>query len=365
MTVRLITSHFSARCAVCRKPYDKGEQVYYDAALPRGSKVWHLACHDMHTQPQPAPSMPATPPSAPYRPSPSPHPAGAWPIKVHRQVFGSVDECVDFAKTPNPLNREHWDLTESGASTRPSSTWYGIAGGVNAVKALLAAGTWPDGTARMLAALGDIGADLPQPRSVRRARVRRDFGAEVDVTEYWRGRGDQAWQHCVRASRHGPQVVTVAFNMAISASQHSDNLFWRGAAALCLADKLTTAGYNVEIIGIECGTNVSDDGKRHGVIEILVKPATAPLDLNALSLTACFAGFFRFTLFHVMQAFPFEVALGLGHACTYRHLISEEADPRTLFIADGEQCETAQGARAWIEQSIATLERGMAQQQAA
>lgn len=366
MSGRTLTSKFGGKCNVCGKAYAAGDSIHWDKALQRGRRGRHLAClapgANEENGPQAAPQGPQARPAGAAVPSVStPLTGGAkpWPKNLHRQVFGSVAECVDFSNQTSEYNEARRQQHDSGAgnSLGNSLSWYGVAGGPSVVKAILAAGEWPEGVARMQEALGNIGADLPKPRSVKRARVRREFGSEVDVTEYWRGRGDQAWQHCERANRSGPQVVTVAFNMSIMAAKNASSLFWRGAAALCLADKLTEAGYNVEIIGMECGTKVSQDGRKDAMAEILVKPATAPLDLNALAVTACFAGFFRMTMFKVIDNFPFPVESGLGREVTYRDLVGD-ADTRTMFIADGGKVENAAGARQWVTDCIASLEQG-------
>ncbi|TFH48659.1 MAG: hypothetical protein E4H01_05905, partial [Lysobacterales bacterium] len=221
--------------------------------------------------------------------------------KLHARRFDSVAALTECAAQPAGVNQEKWnELNVRGKGKQ----WYGVEN-QKAAHAIFAAGAWPEGVERMLAALGDLQGDT-KPRNIRRTRTRSDFGAEVDVTEYWRGRGDVAWSSCRREQRTGPQTVTVAINPSISAGEDAEKIFWRGAAALCLADKLTVAGYNVEIVLLFCvhglftESSIRASRDDDAVIECCVKSARAPLDLNALAVSACLGAFPRELIFKTL-----------------------------------------------------------------
>lgn len=345
---KIIQSRFAVKaCPKCGKPIAEGASVYYDASAPRGHKAWHVACGD-------TPAATPAPASAPHGATPAPamQGGGAWPARVARRVFDSVQAAVAASQVdPGGGMSSKWQ--SHGKDQGPSNVKiYGVPSVADA-EAILASGTWSEGVKRMQDALRVIGATL-RPRSIRRVRVRRDFGSEVDITEYWRGRGDVAWQHCERAARNGPQSVTLATNLSINRDKHSDVLFWRGAAVLAVADALTAAGYNVEIIALECGKNFSEDGKRDSVLEICLKSALAPLDLNALAVPACCGAFFRMTTFRLLSNYGFPVASGLGQAATYEDIGGTKADPRRMYIA--EHCTNQASARKWVNDTLRAID---------
>jgi hypothetical protein len=173
------------------------------------------------------------------------------------------------------------------------------------------------------------------------------------MSRVWAGRVDVAWQRCEREQRIGPQSVCILVKIGGIASVSAETLFWRGAAALRLADLLTEAGYNVELEAAHTSAHVSDsDGF---ALQVPIKEATAPLDLNSLAVVVCLAGFFRYTVFRAMCACPGHVGGGFGSTVSYRKLVSTTDDSRaTLLLDDG--VSSADTARAWIEQQIANLE---------
>jgi hypothetical protein len=153
---------------------------------------------------------------------------------------------------------------------------------------------WSEGVDRLMKiALRDF-----ETVSIRRRRIRSDQGDEVDMQAVWRGDMSRAWTRTRRQSRAGGvRTVTIVCNLGGSAGTTSNELFWRGASALRLADALTTAGYNVAIIGGEVGEKTGTDKDIQLGQFIEIKAADQPLDLSALAAITCMAGFFRTALF--------------------------------------------------------------------
>lgn len=179
--------------------------------------------------------------------------------------------------------------TESGTS---SQVWLG-APSFAVLKERLTTG-WPEGVERLMKiALRDF-----DTVSIRRRRYRSDQGDEVDMQAVWRGDMSRAWTRTRRQARAGGvRTVTIVCNLGGSAATASDKLFWRGASALRLADALTTAGYNVAIIGGEVGEQAGLEKDVQIAQFVQIKDADQPLDLSALAAITCMAGFFRTALF--------------------------------------------------------------------
>lgn len=229
--------------------------------------------------------------------------------------FESVAEVVEFAKVPAGF-AENQLLHGRISSRQRAEDWYGVNSRETAER-ILQCGEWPEGVQRMRDALRDLGS-LPAPIDARRRRVRADAGAEVDITAYWRGRADIAWEKCARRSVRAAATVRLYVNSVIAAREHSDGLFWRGAAALYLADTLTDAGYNVEIWAVRHATNAWRGARGSLTFRTLVKSALAPLDINALAVTVALPAFTRHVYHLAHCAMPdFECADGLGQPGTY------------------------------------------------
>jgi hypothetical protein len=180
----------------------------------------------------------------------------------------------------------------SAASGESPERWFG-APSFAVLQERLTKG-WSEGVDRLMKiALRDF-----DTVSIRRRRIRSDQGDEVDMQAVWRGDMSRAWTRTRRQARAGGvRTVTIVCNLGGSASTSSEKLFWRGASALRLADALTTAGYNVAIIGGEVGSDTGDSKDIQLAQFIEIKAADQPLDLSALASITCMAGFFRTALF--------------------------------------------------------------------
>jgi hypothetical protein len=91
-----------------------------------------------------------------------------------------------------------------------------------------------------------------------------------------------------RVTTRGPQRIDIVANMLCSGAEHSDVLFYRGAAAAVLADLLETAGYMVRLV-------VNFGGRAENVqtsCRITVKDHGMPFDVTSIS-AVILPGFFR------------------------------------------------------------------------
>lgn len=349
MSARQLYSRFAHTCAICGKRNPEATQIWYDKALPRGKRSWCLE-HGQHPEGAPqAPQSSAAPQSA------TPAATGAKP-----SAWRHHDSAADFVswQENTPLKREYNQARAQRILTvgegRGGVNWYGVAD-VPAVRAAVAEG-WIEGVKRLQESLGQL-ANIPAPRSVKRTRIKSDQGDHLDIHAVYRGALDRAWTRCAKRESFRPRNVRLVADCLDNYSVSAETIFWRGAAVLRLADALTESGYNVEIWAAEAGSRYAAQPVRPNVMlqSVCVKPATAPLDINALATSLCLTGFMRVWGFcgiiHTADEHGADVASNLG----------SHEDLAPYLPADAQQFVTptlnsAADARRWIEETIAKLD---------
>lgn len=140
--------------------------------------------------------------------------------------------------------------------------------------------------------------DLPEPQDIRRRRVRSDQGDELDMQAVYRGDLGRAWSRTKRQSRRSVRSVSIVIDLCGNASVTSDQLFWRGAAGLRLAEELTNAGYSVAIYGAAGMKRLHSYDEKFQMAQFVeIKAEDSPLDMDRLASLTCLAGFFRTAFF--------------------------------------------------------------------
>lgn len=210
-------------------------------------------------------------------------------------MWDSPFEAAQVAPTlKNEVNRTRAtrDATQGSHSGGNNQRWYGAPTFDEAAKRIKSG--WAEGASR----LEEIATKQIDLQSVRRRRTRSDQGDEIDMQAVWRGDLSRAWTRTRRQMRSGGvRTVTLVCQLVASANVSSDDLFWRGASALKLADELTTAGYNVAIYAV-CTTRDSGASKRINTAQFTeIKASDMPLDLSALAALTAMPAYFRSTMF--------------------------------------------------------------------
>jgi hypothetical protein len=155
--------------------------------------------------------------------------------------------------------------------------------------------------------------DLPQT-TVRRRRHGLDAGAELDPIA-WVQRDPYGWSDTVREYQP-KRVVKIGMNLSINAGGSAPQLMARGAAAVALADILSSMGFDVELVAWLCAFGAAEcrdmDKEIH---EIMVKPSDVPMSLNAAATALCDIGFFRTVVLSAhAKVMPVAPTYGLGRA---------------------------------------------------
>jgi hypothetical protein len=269
--------------------------------------------------------------------------------------FESLGECVTNSEKPATNNESDWERTAT--DNGGVSNWLGIPNSRDAhitVKNLIKNG-WPEGVEKLEAGLSGLSVPT-KPVSTKRRRMRSDQGDSVDMGRVWSGQLDKAWERCERREMRNSRSVSIVCDVWATWTVPSEVLFWRGAAALKLADLLTQAGYSVEIIAVSASTDVLHAKGReptHTVDIVPVKEYSAPMDMNSLAATVCLSGFLRLVCFQNMRTYEGRVACRYsGHMSTARE--AGIVEPHQI---DGVgRVMDAESARTWVEEKLAMIE---------
>jgi hypothetical protein len=201
------------------------------------------------------------------------------------------------------------------------------------------------------------------PASIRRRRIKADQGAELDIHAVYRGDLSRAWSRTRREARTGARSVTILCNLTCAWSVPADVMFYRGAAALKLAEELTLAGYNVALYGVSATQNVDDPGRLDLAQFVEIKAEDAPLDVSALAALVAMPGYkrTRFHAAHVTLADEHgaKVSWGLGQPApteTLRKAAALLPIPQAAFIQP--EVNDAAAAERWIDEVLGQIESG-------
>lgn len=264
------------------------------------------------------------------------------------EIYRHFDSIAEYsALRSNPEN----DWTGWNAD-QGSRSWYGVNSRAEAL-AICKAGVWPEGLARMERELA--GFEAPVATCIRRQGVWSDQGDSLDIHRVNSGQLDTSWRRTRRIARQSSSNVVIAFPLMIAAAMNADKLFWCGAAALKLADVLTVAGYSVTLIGIHGTENAGH--RSHD--SLIVKAASAPMDVASLIVAVAFPGFARTVGFKAIASNPFPVTSGLGKA-----IYDDPAPLNALNLPKGNviqglfsSVESRESARQWIANELARLDQ--------
>ena len=251
----------------------------------------------------------------------------------HNHVFDSFEEFMAFT---NDVPDERYAPQSGGLRKR---AWVGRdfrGDWGNVLKALHK--VWPHGLAVMDLMRQDLAdADIPKP-SDRRRRLRfsADDGDELD---YDRLRsGQDYWRTTRRRRVAGPATVTLVVDCGGNCGRSADDILWRGAAAVVLADMLEEAGYRVELWGVWKAQEVwfDGDGKNHtAMFAVRLKAPEDVVDKSTLA-NAISAWCFRTAVFRAYCSGHRYVTSYLGRHNTPTTADTQEftSDENTILIAD-------------------------------
>jgi hypothetical protein len=278
--------------------------------------------------------------------------------RLHVAVWDSLNEPMEIAtgsEWKHEGNQQNARSLTTG-DTGQGHYWYGAPDRATLDKRL--AEGWPEGSERLL----KLAAPEAHSTSIRRRRERADQGSEIDMQAVWRGDLSRAWTRQRRRSVNAPRNVAIIIDLCANAGVGADELFWRGASALRVAQSLTDAGYQVAIYGAEGGKNNDQRGTVDAVQFVEIKAQDQPLDIDKLAALTAMPGYFRTRLFagivRLCDLAGKEVSGGYGQAAP--ELLNDALKlvpqiPATAILQDASVlCERS--AAKWIEKAMQQIE---------
>ena len=275
----------SGRCNRCGHRLAKGDRVYY-------AKHWGMRCEGCGC-PDGATARP--PKSKRTQPAggamTGEKPARKGSDGVYRYEFAGVGEAVrdaldDFAQ--NDSNAE-WLRERLGRALGGADEWTDRMTRARFLRELSAPSRdLLEAVDRLREQLvGAVTAPAAPRRKVRRGQ---EWGEELDV-DRWQVRDLAPWERIVREVQPR-RTVTIGVNLSVNCHVRREEMLWRGAAALALADVLTSRGVNVGIVAFDSVLRPTEVVGR-GVIRYTLKDPLMPLDLGSVTFATCEVAWFR------------------------------------------------------------------------
>lgn len=174
---------------------------------------------------------------------------------------------------------------------------------------------WAEGLAKVRRVLAKL--SLPKMPSIRRHKVRADFGDEIDMQRVYGGNLATAWGTTKRLADPRRKATPACVNIVVRVGGHcgmsSEQLFWQGAAAVALVDALKKSGRACKLTAFSHCASSDSDASVEALVDIRVlEPGQQP-DLEKLAAVLCLAGFFRTEVFKAMCNMPVVPATHLGY----------------------------------------------------
>lgn len=254
----------------------------------------------------------------------------------------------------NPGNKARATKCIEGKEGGSGQKWYGAPTVTELYKRFREG--WAEGSRR----LSEIATRDIHPVSIRRRRERAEFGDEVDMQSVYRGDLPRAWTRCRRRAGSGVRSVTIVVNLGANCTVDADQMFWRGAAALRLADALVGSGYSIAIVGAEACQRYDSDSNNVLAQFVEIKAEDQPLDLDKLAALTAMPGYFRTTLFggicYAADLNGREVDWGLGSdTCgELGNALKLTQYPQTAFVQP--EINSRDSAEAWIDSVLNSIE---------
>jgi hypothetical protein len=248
---------------------------------------------------------------------------------VVEMTLAEMVEGIDgrYVDSRNP--RAFKGEKERSESMKEDSRWYGGLKSVAQARKLVTEG-WREGANRLAESAGEVSP--PQAKSRKRTARFTDDGDELRVDQALRGDWHCAWRSTHREWSPGPAHVTVFASFGGHCGRDDDELFWAGAAALIVTDRLEAAGYAVRLVGSRPLSSYQDTRALRA--DVVLKETNEPLQIDALASVVCHSGVFRSFGFAAMAAIPGQMDTSLGCPITWENA-------RERFEAGGEWPEGA------------------------
>jgi hypothetical protein len=192
---------------------------------------------------------------------------------------------------------------------------------------------------------------LPEPKTrKRRQRWNEDDGDEFDKERMQTGK--PFWLSSVRQETHGPTTLTIVIDTYAYSYRDSEEIMWRGAAALCLATILEDVGYRTEIITGTAFSRPYRYGSDNCFCGCIIKRHEDTFDLSSLAVGIS-GWFFRLGYVPVQQCGNKECDSGYGGHGRMRPLLHHLTNDQNPMLV--EDIWSRKAAVQWVKTQIESL----------
>lgn len=271
-------------------------------------------------------------------------------------ICEDVDEFMRQGISGKCRNRDNAGYRKDMHSGTHGAHWWGMtpkrdgtATTIKDVQAVVAEG-WIEGMSRVWDRMKAL--EVPWVPSIKRRLTWTDEGDHLDMSRVYAGQIDVAWQKGKRREGSGPRAVRIVVDNCYHAGESPDEMQWRGIAAIAVAEALTEAGHNVELV-----TAFKLNSAGQWLFALKTKGLMMPLDVGSIAATTAFSGFFR----GVGLGFAWTKYEHADHGCgmvaelTLDDLPSYGFDH--VFLAHN-QLNSQEAAQAWVtENTLAFLDQ--------
>ena len=222
---------------------------------------------------------------------------------VHREHFATLTDALEVE--PQSVNRDAYNNHMTRSHLGVSATWFGQESFTNTAIAMREIGVFnvPEVLERvrtytksLKVAKTAINARMLGPRP-RRVRARGDMGNELDANLARIGRHDIAWSKTVRTQAVTSSRRAVLYvGLQAASSYTAPALDWRQATALSIYERLTAAGYSVEVIIGSVVSKLFVGNNDEYQATYVAKPFQMPIISDKLAVM-CSAAFYRTVVF--------------------------------------------------------------------
>lgn len=346
---RQISARYQGRCKGCAKRICAGDTVWY----AKGAGVRCEVCgrHPAPGDDSPEASEANGTANGTWKPGPR---AQKGADGVYRYEFASLDAAVKHARfgdaavhgtdlTITGILAAH-GVAVTGGGEGPGGGW------TNHYNYARLAEDAANPPAHLLDAVNSMRQrmiDRVAPPNATRRRLRRgrDWGDDIDSDRFL-ARDPMMWNRVEREPQ-SKRSVMIGCNLAVNAGRKPEDLLWRGASALALADVLTQRGVNVGVV-LFSSVGTPSSVVNRGVIKYMAKDPQMPLDLGALAFAMCEIAWFRLVAaVGDSKLWPGRLSGGLGSANPL-----PVADRRGLDFIIDEDVIGQTGAEQWLKAAI-------------
>jgi hypothetical protein len=225
---------------------------------------------------------------------------------VQLRVHELVDLMNDGSEASAAQNLDT-QLRRAGAN----SAWYGGETTQAGLDKKMREG-WGEGLKRIAKTAKSLGGDLGAVKARKRRRFLSEDEGELDVERLHAG-DDLFLVDTRKEWSAGNKYVQIASSWGGNAMVRADEMFFTGAIALILTNKLEDAGYRVRLTFTRVGHR-QNEGFDYSIQQVIAKEYEEPLDVDGLATMACHAGVFRTYGFRASYENDGEPAGNMGYS---------------------------------------------------